>query len=156
MFQVFMHYLCHFYVAVSTGDATYLFLLYLRDRVRLAKGNIVSFRASQIANVVANDYLHHSVNLRQLSKKIRELCELMCDLKLMFVLKRCARGKVYAISRDSLLFKILQNCDDNTLMCIVEKFKELQYCPNKYENAEDFVKCLVSCCDMSEVWGKSL
>ncbi len=143
-------------------DPVELLFTYLKERVELAKGRLITFRPAQVINVAVKRgeivVDGRDIKLRKLNKKIRDVCETLCEFGLLTVVKRCSRGKVYGFSRGSIMYNILSICDDRILRCVIEKVREYMKNPKNFEEqgrnlASELVMCVES---KVGCWGKSL
>lgn len=120
----------------------------MKERVVGARGQLVTFRPQQIARAVADIRAVDNGNIRKLSKAIRDVCETLVEFRLVEVLKKTGRGKIFAIRRDSLLFKVLQIADETSLKCIAEKITYFMVSAKKHDIDEKrFIEDIVSCID---------
>ncbi|GEM_PF-2263874 len=94
-----------------------LVLQFLKDLVMNAKGQLVTFRPAKIAQEISAKTRRSP---RAESVVIRNFFEELVEYKLIQVIKKSARGKVYGISRNSMLWNLLEHYDTQSVLAIIE------------------------------------
>ncbi len=106
-----------------------LVLQYIKNVIMNTKGQIVTFRPAKLAQEISAR-THRSP--RAESVIIRNFFEELVECKLVHVVKRGARGKVYGIYKDTPLWSLLKNHDVSQVYEFIEgliesKVSEISY-----------------------------
>lgn len=98
-------------------NSTRLFAYVLYTLIRNSKGNIVYFTKGRIARVLK----YHGISFfkRKLSPKLHGLIESLVDHGLVRICSKSARGIIYCVDKDSMLWSFIKNCKDEN-KCIEE------------------------------------
>jgi len=94
-----------------------LVLQFLKEIISNARGQLVTFRPAKIAQEISSITRRSP---RAESVVIRNFFEELVEYKLIQVIKKSARGKVYGIYRNSMLWNLLEHYDVNDVLTIIE------------------------------------
>ncbi len=94
-----------------------LTLQFLKELISNAKGQLVTFRPAKIAQEIASRTRRSP---RAESVVIRNFFEELVEYKLIHVVKKSARGKVYGIYRNTVLWNLLEHYDAQSVLVIIE------------------------------------
>jgi len=94
-----------------------LTLQFLKELISNAKGQLVTFRPAKIAQEIASRTRRSP---RAESVVIRNFFEELVEYKLIHVIKKSARGKVYGIYRNTVLWNLLEHYDPQSVLAIIE------------------------------------
>ena len=103
-----------------------LVLQFLKELVMNAKGQLVTFRPAKIAQEIS---LKTRRSPRAESVVIRNFFEELVEYKLIQVVKKSARGKVYGIYRNSMLWHLLEHYDPPSVLAIIENIIKSEHVP---------------------------
>jgi len=94
-----------------------LVLQFLKEIISNARGQLVTFRPAKIAQEISSITRRSP---RAESVVIRNFFEELVEYKLIQVIKKSARGKVYGIYRNSMLWNLLEHYDVGSVLAIIE------------------------------------
>ena len=104
-------------VILDSKKVKALVLQFLKDLVANAKGQLVTFRPAKVAQEIS---LKTRRSPRAESVVIRNFFEELVEYKLIQVVKKSARGKVYGIYRNSILWSALEKYDVEYVLSLIE------------------------------------
>ena len=104
-------------VILDSKKVKALVLQFLKDLVVNAKGQLVTFRPAKVAQEIS---LKTRRSPRAESVVIRNFFEELVEYKLIQVVKKSARGKVYGIYRNSILWNALEKYDVEYVLSLIE------------------------------------
>ncbi|MFB6489813.1 MAG: DNA-binding protein [Thermoproteus sp. AZ2] len=93
---------------------------FLQDQARNAKGNLITFRPSKIAQDLS---IYGRRDLRAKTVMIRGFLDELVHRGYITVIKRSARGKVYGLYRNGKLWDLLERYETDKILEILESEK---------------------------------
>lgn len=93
---------------------------FLQDQARNAKGNLITFRPSKIAQDLS---IYGRRDLRAKTVMIRGFLDELVHRGYITVIKRSARGKVYGLYRNGKLWDLLEKYEIDKILEILESEK---------------------------------
>jgi len=106
------------YLITDTRKVKLLVIQFLKDLVQNARGQVVTFRPAKVAQEIA---FKTRRSPRAESVIIRNFFEELVEHRLIHVIKKSARGKVYGLYRDSFLWRVLETYEPHYVLSIIEE-----------------------------------
>jgi len=93
---------------------------FLQDQTKNAKGNLITFRPSKIAQDLS---IYSRKDIRAKTVMIRGFLDELVRRGYIAVIKRSARGKVYGLYRTGKLWDLLERYETDKILEILESEK---------------------------------
>ncbi|ACB39821.1 hypothetical protein [Pyrobaculum neutrophilum] len=95
-------------------------LRFLRDQVQNARGNLITFRPSKVAQDL---HLYGRQDLRAKTVLIRAFLDDLVQRGYITIIKRSARGKVYGLYKNNKFWDILSAYEPDKILELLESEK---------------------------------